>query len=56
VVWAPAAPFALPFWLLLSSGNIWIFGYFPRIVDLQKYGVLMIVFLAESWLRQQVLQ
>jgi hypothetical protein len=40
----------------LSSGNIWIFGYFPGIVDLQKYGILTVLIPAESWLRQQVLQ
>jgi hypothetical protein len=56
VVWPPAAPLAFSFWLPLSSGNIWISGYFSRIVDLQKYGVLTVLFPAESWLRQQVLQ
>jgi hypothetical protein len=48
VVWAPCCPFALPFWLLSSSGNIRISGYFSRIVDLQKYGVLTVLFPAES--------
>jgi hypothetical protein len=48
VVWAFAAPFALSFWLLSSSGNICISRYFPRIVDIQKYGVLTVLFSAES--------
>jgi hypothetical protein len=56
VVWPTAAPLASSFWLLSSSGNIWFFGYFPRIVDLLKYGVLTVLFPVESWLRQQVLQ
>jgi hypothetical protein len=55
--WAhPAAPLASSFWILSSSDIIWISRYFPRIVDLQKYGVLTVLFPAESWLRQQVLQ
>jgi hypothetical protein len=55
--WAhPAAPLASSFWLLSSSDIIWISGYFSGIVDLQKYGVLMVLFPAESWLWQQVLQ
>jgi hypothetical protein len=48
VVWPPAAPLASSFWLLLSSDIIWISGYFSGIVDLHKYGVLMVLFLAES--------
>jgi hypothetical protein len=52
----PAAPLDSSSWLILSSNNIWISGYFSRIVDLQRYGVLTVLFPAESWLRQQVLQ
>jgi hypothetical protein len=50
------AHLALSFWLLSSSSNIWISGYFPRIVGLQKYGVLTVLFPVESWLRQWALQ
>jgi hypothetical protein len=39
---------ALSFWLLSSSGQIGTFGYFPRVIDLQKYGVLTVLFPAES--------
>jgi hypothetical protein len=42
------AHFALSFWLLLSSGEIEIFGYFPRFAGLKKYCILMVLFLAES--------
>jgi hypothetical protein len=38
---------ALCFWLLSSSGKIRISRYFPRIAGLHKYGVLMVLFLAE---------
>jgi hypothetical protein len=51
-----ATHLALSFWLLPSSGEIWISGYFPEIADLQKYGVLTVCFPAESWLWQQALQ
>jgi hypothetical protein len=51
-----ATHLALSFWLLPSSDEIWISGYFPGISDLQKYGVLTVLFPAESWLRQQALQ
>jgi hypothetical protein len=50
------AHLALSFWLLPSSSEIWIFGYFPGIAGLQKYGVLTVLFPAESWLRQWILQ
>jgi hypothetical protein len=50
------AHLALSFWLLPSSGEIWIFGYFPGIAGLQIYGVLMVLFPAESWLWQWILQ
>jgi hypothetical protein len=50
------AHLALSFWLLPSSGEIWIFGYFPGIAGLHKYGVLTVLFPAESWLRQWILQ
>jgi hypothetical protein len=52
----PTTPLAFSFWLPSSSGNIWISSYFSGIVDLQKYGVLTVLFLAESWLWQEVLQ
>jgi hypothetical protein len=55
VVCPPSAPLAFSFRLPLSSGNIWISGYFSGIVDLQKYGVFTVLFPAESWLRQQIL-
>jgi hypothetical protein len=42
------AHLALSFWLLPSSGQIGTFRYFPRIADLQKYGVLIVLFPAES--------
>jgi hypothetical protein len=48
VVWAPAAPLTLSFWLLSSSGKIGISGYFPGIADLEKYGVLMETTLVSS--------
>jgi hypothetical protein len=38
------AHLALSFWLLQSSGQIGTSGYFPRIADLQKYGVLTVLF------------
>jgi hypothetical protein len=38
------AHLALSFWLLSSSGQIGTSGYFPRIADLQKYGVLTVLF------------
>jgi hypothetical protein len=50
------APPASSFWLLLSSDIIWITGYSSGIIDLQKYDILMVLFPAESWLQQQVLQ
>jgi hypothetical protein len=50
------AQLALSFWLLPSSGKIWICGYFPRIAGLQKYCILTVLFLAESWLRKWILQ
>jgi hypothetical protein len=40
--------FALSFWLLPSSGEIWISGYFPGSAGLQKYCTLTVFFLAES--------
>jgi hypothetical protein len=42
---------ALSFWLLPSTDEIWIYGYFPGIAGLHKYGFLTILFPAESWLR-----
>jgi hypothetical protein len=42
------ARLALSFWLLPSSGQIGTSGYFLRIADLQKYGVLTVLFPAES--------
>jgi hypothetical protein len=48
VVWALVAHLALSFWLLPSSNEILICGYFPGIAGLQKYGVLMVLFPAES--------
>jgi hypothetical protein len=50
------AHLALSFWLLPSSNEIWFFGYFLGIAGLQKYGVLMVLFPAESWLRWWALQ
>jgi hypothetical protein len=50
------AHLALSFLQLPSSGEIWISGYFPGIAGLQKYGVLTVLFLAESWLQQWILQ
>jgi hypothetical protein len=49
------AQLVLSFWLLPSSGKIGTSRYFPRIADLQKYGVLTVLFLAEFWLRQWIL-
>jgi hypothetical protein len=43
-----AAHLTLSFWLLPSSDEILISGYFPGIADLQKYGVLTVLFPAES--------
>jgi hypothetical protein len=42
------AHLALSFWLVPSSGQIGTSGYFLRIADLQKYGVLTVLFPAES--------
>jgi hypothetical protein len=42
------AHLALSFWLLPSCGKIGTSGYFPRIVDLQKYYILTVIFPAES--------
>jgi hypothetical protein len=42
------AHLALSFWLLSSSGEIGISGYYPGIVGLQKYGVLTVLFPEES--------
>jgi hypothetical protein len=42
------AHLALSFWLLPSSGQIGTSRYFPRVVDLQKYGALTVLFPAES--------
>jgi hypothetical protein len=42
------AHLALSFWLLPSSDEIWISGYFPGIAGLQKYGVLTVLFPTES--------
>jgi hypothetical protein len=44
MVWAPGGA---PQPLLPSSGKIGTSGYFPRIADLQKYGVLTVFFPAE---------
>jgi hypothetical protein len=56
VVWAPGGS---PSPLLLATSVFWpnrTSGYFPRIANLHKYGVLPVLFLAESWLRQWILQ
>jgi hypothetical protein len=50
------AHLCLSSWLLSSSGKIWTSRYFPGIADLQKYGILIVLFLAEFWLRQLILQ
>jgi hypothetical protein len=50
------APLASSFWLLSSCDIIWISGYFSRIIDIHKYGILTALFPVESWLRQQILQ
>ena len=42
-----AALLGLPFWLAPSSGKIRTSVYFPSIVDLQKYGILTMLFPAE---------
>jgi hypothetical protein len=42
------AHLTLSFWLHPSSGQIGTSGYFPRVADLQKYGVLTVLFPAES--------
>jgi len=39
-----AALLGLPFWLAPSSGTIRPSAYFPRTVDLQKYGVQTMLF------------
>jgi hypothetical protein len=49
------AHLGLSFWLLPSSSKIGTSRYFSRIADLQKYGVLIVLFPAESWLRQWIL-
>jgi hypothetical protein len=48
------AHLALSFWLLPSCGKIGNSRYFPRIADLQKYCILTVLFLAESWLCQWI--
>jgi hypothetical protein len=50
------AHLALSFWLLPSSGEIGTSRYFPRIAGLQKYCILTVLFPAESWLWQWILQ
>jgi hypothetical protein len=49
------AHLALSFWLLPSSGEIWISGYFPGVAGLHKYCILTVLFPAESWLRQWII-
>jgi hypothetical protein len=44
------AHLSLSFWLPLSSDKIGTSGYFSGITDLQKYGILTVLFPAEFWL------
>ena len=41
------AHLCLPFWLPPASGKIGTSGCFPGIADLQKYGILTVLFPAE---------
>ena len=46
----------LPFWIPPSSGKIGTSRCFPGIADLQIYGILRVLFLAEFRFRQLILQ
>jgi hypothetical protein len=50
------AHLCLSSWLPPSSGKMGTSRYFLGIADLKKYGILIVLFPAEFWLRQLILQ